>query len=36
MTWRATDRAVEAILAVPGSVVVVSLGFDTYGLDLYR
>ena len=29
----ATDRAVEAILAVPGSVVVVSLGFDTYGLD---
>jgi acetoin utilization deacetylase AcuC-like enzyme len=29
----ATDRAVEAIGAVPGSVVVVSLGFDTYGLD---
>ena len=29
----ATDRAVEAILAAPGSVVVVSLGFDTYGLD---
>ena len=29
----ATDRAVEAILATPGSVVVVSLGFDTYGLD---
>ena len=29
----ATDRAVEAIAAVPGSVVVVSLGFDTYGLD---
>ena len=29
----AVDRAVEAIAAVPGSVVVVSLGFDTYGLD---
>ncbi len=29
----ATDRAVEAMAAVPGSVVVVSLGFDTYGLD---
>jgi acetoin utilization deacetylase AcuC-like enzyme len=29
----ATDQAVEAIAAVPGSVVVVSLGFDTYGLD---
>ena len=29
----ATDRAVEAIGAVPGSTVVVSLGFDTYGLD---
>jgi len=29
----ATDRAVEAIAAVPGSVIVVSLGFDTYGLD---
>ncbi len=29
----ATDRAIEAIEAVPGSVVVVSLGFDTYGLD---
>jgi acetoin utilization deacetylase AcuC-like enzyme len=29
----ATDRAIEAIAAVPGSVVVVSLGFDTYGLD---
>ncbi len=29
----ATDRALEAIAAVPGSVVVVSLGFDTYGLD---
>ncbi|MEX2184722.1 MAG: histone deacetylase family protein [Chloroflexota bacterium] len=27
------DRALEAIDAVPGSVVVVSLGFDTYGLD---
>ena len=29
----ATDRAIEAIAAAPGSVVVVSLGFDTYGLD---
>ncbi len=29
----ATDRALEAIAAMPGSVVVVSLGFDTYGLD---
>ena len=29
----ATDRAIEAIAAVPGSIVVVSLGFDTYGLD---
>jgi acetoin utilization deacetylase AcuC-like enzyme len=29
----ATDRAVEAIAAVTGSIVVVSLGFDTYGLD---
>ena len=29
----AVDRALEAIAAVPGSVVVVSLGFDTYGLD---
>jgi acetoin utilization deacetylase AcuC-like enzyme len=29
----ATDRAVEAIAASPGSIVVVSLGFDTYGLD---
>ncbi len=29
----AVDRALEAILAVPGSIVVVSLGFDTYGLD---
>src|SRR5688572_25516282 len=30
---QATDRSLEAIAAVPGSVVVVSLGFDTYGLD---
>ena len=29
----ATDRAVEAIAAAPGSIVVVSLGLDTYGLD---
>jgi acetoin utilization deacetylase AcuC-like enzyme len=29
----ATDQAVAAIAAAPGSVVVVSLGFDTYGLD---
>jgi acetoin utilization deacetylase AcuC-like enzyme len=29
----ATDRAMESIAAVSGSVVVVSLGFDTYGLD---
>ncbi len=29
----ATDRAIEAIAGVPGTVVVVSLGFDTYGLD---
>jgi acetoin utilization deacetylase AcuC-like enzyme len=29
----AVDRALEAIAAVPASVVVVSLGFDTYGLD---
>jgi acetoin utilization deacetylase AcuC-like enzyme len=29
----AVDRAVDAILARPGSVVVVSLGFDTYGRD---
>ena len=29
----AVERACEAIAAVPGSVVVVSLGFDTYGLD---
>ena len=29
----AVDRACEAIAAVPGTVIVVSLGFDTYGLD---
>lgn len=29
----ATDRALEAIAGSPGSIVVVSLGFDTYGLD---
>ena len=29
----ATDRALDSIAAFPGSVVVVSLGFDTYGLD---
>jgi acetoin utilization deacetylase AcuC-like enzyme len=29
----AVDRACEAIAAAPGSIVVVSLGFDTYGLD---
>ena len=29
----ATDRAVEAIAETSGSIVVVSLGFDTYGLD---
>jgi acetoin utilization deacetylase AcuC-like enzyme len=29
----ATDRAVDAIAASPGSIVIVSLGFDTYGLD---
>jgi acetoin utilization deacetylase AcuC-like enzyme len=29
----AVDRAIEAIGATPGSIVVVSLGFDTYGLD---
>ena len=29
----AADRALEAIVAVPGSILVVSLGFDTYGLD---
>jgi acetoin utilization deacetylase AcuC-like enzyme len=27
------DRALEAIAATPGSVIVVSLGFDTYGHD---
>jgi acetoin utilization deacetylase AcuC-like enzyme len=29
----ATDRAIDDIAAAPGSIVVVSLGFDTYGLD---
>jgi len=29
----AVDRALEAIVATPGSIIVVSLGFDTYGLD---
>ncbi len=29
----ALDRALDAILARPGSVIVVSLGFDTYGRD---
>jgi acetoin utilization deacetylase AcuC-like enzyme len=29
----ALDRALEAIAATPGSVVVVSLGFDTFGQD---
>ncbi len=29
----ALDRALESIAAAPGSVIVVSLGFDTYGLD---
>ena len=29
----AVDRACDALAAVPGSVIVVSLGFDTYGLD---
>lgn len=29
----ALDRGLEAIAATPGEVVVVSLGFDTYGLD---
>jgi acetoin utilization deacetylase AcuC-like enzyme len=29
----AVDRACEAIAAAPGSIIVVSLGFDTYGLD---
>jgi acetoin utilization deacetylase AcuC-like enzyme len=30
---QALDRALEAIAARPGSIVVVSLGFDTYELD---
>jgi acetoin utilization deacetylase AcuC-like enzyme len=29
----AIDRALEAILSRPGSIIVVSLGFDTYELD---
>ncbi len=29
----ALDRALESIVARPGSIVVVSLGFDTYGQD---
>jgi acetoin utilization deacetylase AcuC-like enzyme len=29
----AVDRALEAIVARPGSIIVVSLGFDTYGRD---
>ncbi len=29
----AIERALEAIMAVSGSVIVVSLGFDSYGLD---
>ncbi len=29
----AVDKALEAIAATPGSVIVVSLGFDTYGHD---
>ena len=29
----AVDRALEAIVATPGSIIVVSLGFDSYGLD---
>jgi acetoin utilization deacetylase AcuC-like enzyme len=29
----AVDRACAALAGVPGSVVVISLGFDTYGLD---
>ena len=29
----AVDRALEAILDRPGSIIVVSLGFDTYGRD---
>jgi acetoin utilization deacetylase AcuC-like enzyme len=29
----ATDRALDFVAAAPGPIVVVSLGFDTYGLD---
>ncbi len=29
----AVDRACDALASVPGSIIVVSLGFDTYGLD---
>jgi acetoin utilization deacetylase AcuC-like enzyme len=29
----AVDRALEVVDASPGSVIVISLGFDTYGLD---
>jgi acetoin utilization deacetylase AcuC-like enzyme len=29
----AVDRALDAIVARPGSIIVVSLGFDTYGKD---
>jgi acetoin utilization deacetylase AcuC-like enzyme len=29
----ATERALDSITARPGSIIVVSLGFDTYGLD---
>jgi acetoin utilization deacetylase AcuC-like enzyme len=29
----ATGRAIDALAGAPGSIVVVSLGFDTYGLD---
>jgi len=29
----ATDRAIEVIGEAPGAIIVVSLGFDTYGLD---
>jgi acetoin utilization deacetylase AcuC-like enzyme len=29
----ATDRAIDALAGAPGSIVVVSLGLDTYGLD---
>ena len=31
--FEAIDRALESIVARPGSVIVVSLGFDTYGQD---